>query len=481
MNPELLSRELITLSPADTILFISENRNAIRTMFLKEWDSKDNKTSLELVLKTMCAKGFSSEQEGGIEVQSLFVHLAYYFKRVNIPAYLTTCYSKITNPYFKLRLEARMKYKKYHTFNEHIQQFRSYLELLSAAQDEIDDGNYNELLNDLNEYVEYANERLADEYKEELHKMLEDEKLQEEFPLLNQFQEKKASKVPGLEVIAYNGNEFEPTNFALALFDEKFMSEIKRRSQPDYPKMLMGYSSKDVRYDIIGRGQADFDEKYKTLDASDRVNLYCYFNMRMHFFSSLSLYQRSKIFDKYYTTSGRVKFIDLGCGPATSGLAFADYLHTNSTEDVVFDYYGIDIADNMLKKADDILTNEIFNVTNVKKFYKSIDEISLDELKEASCIVINCCYVFASSSLPFEKIAKYINELSLKYPYIPKYILYQNATEESLNRTYMKFKDLLNEYTIEWTGNEEIRYHNQQNSFYDPKIKEVYYEILQLS
>jgi len=481
MNPEVLGRELIALSPEGIVSYISDNRSAIRTMFLKEWDSKEYKTSLELILKTLCGKGFTSVQEEGIEIQSLLVHLAYYFKRVDIPAYLTTCYSKIVNPYFKLRLEARRKYKKYHDFAEHIKQFPSYIQLLTIIQDEVDDGNYNELLNDLSEYIDYADKNLSTEYKEELHRMLEDAALQEEFPLLKQYYQKNASRVPGLAVAAYDGNEFEPTNFALALFENKFLAEIKRKSQPGYPNILLGYPSKDVRYDIIGRGQADFDQKYRDLEASDRVNLYCYFNMRMHFFSSLSLYQRSNIFENYYNTAGRIKFVDIGCGPATSGIAFADYLNVNTGQEVVFDYFGIDTAENMLRKADEMLTNDVFTLTNVRKFFKGLNEIHFDEFKDSGCIIINCCYVFASASLPYEDIADYLNRLTLEYPYVPKYVMYQNVTDESLNSRYVDFKKLLADYTIEWTGNEEIRYHNQQNSFFDPKVKEVYYEILKLS
>ncbi|MGO4875998.1 hypothetical protein ACEN2P_05330 [Pedobacter psychrotolerans] len=480
MNPEILSREIVARNPAEVIAYISENRSAIRAMFLKEWDAKDYKSAFENVLKTICIKGFSTAQKEGVEIQSLFVHLAYYFKRIGVGAYISTAYSKIVNPYFKLRLEAWRKYEKNHDFAEHVKQLKPYLQLLSNAQDQVDDGNYNELLNDLAEYIEYVDANLSKEYKEQLHALIESEDLREEFPLLKQFHEKNASRVPNLEVIAYDGKELEPSEFAYSLFEEKFLGDIRRRSQPNFPHKLMGYPSSDVRYDIIGRGQADFDQKYKNLEASDRVNLYCYFNMRMHFFSSVSLYERSKIIDKYYNTAGKIKFVDIGCGPATSGIAFADYLHKHTDQEVIFDYFGIDIAENMQQKADDMLSNAIFSDKNGRKFYKEITKVDVEEFKDASCIIINCCYVFASLSLPYKKIADYLNKLTETYPYVPKYVMYQNATAESLNRNYIEFKKLLI-YEMEWTGNEEIRYHNSPNSFYDPKVRSVYYEILRLS
>jgi len=481
MDPATLSRDLLTLTSGGIVAYISQNRSAIRSMFLLEWDSRSNKLEFEIVLKTLCTQEFTAEQEKGIEIQSLLVHLAYYFKRVDIPPYLSTCYSRIIDPYFRLRLEARMKYKKNHDHHEHISHFPAFLEDLSSAMLYVEDGNFNDLLNDLEEYIHYAQAKLSPDAFQELNSCLENEELQEQYPLLKQFVEGKSSIVPDLGVLAYDGTEYEPSVFAGNLFEEKFLADIKSRSLPDYPQRLLGYPTSAVINNIIGRGQTDFDERFEALSPMDRVNLYCYFNMRMHFFSSLSLYNRSQVFEKYYDVAGKIRFVDIGCGPATSGIAFLDYLHDKSNENVVFDYFGIDTSERMLEKAAEMLDSAIFLGANVRQFAASLTEVDPVSFKESACIIFNCSYVFASPSLPYQAIAEYINEVRVIYPYIPIYIMYQNVALESLNLTYKKFKKILNNHEVEWKHIEKIRYHNQRNSFYGPKEREVYYEILKIS
>lgn len=449
-------------------------------MFLREWISRDHKVTFEKIESRLYDLEFDNEELNGEEVQSLFVHLAYYFVRIGDQINVSACFEKISNRYFKLRLQAWQKTRKYHNYAEHIKQFSSYLQLLTNAQDEVDDANVNELLSDLTEYLDYADKHLSINYRRELSKLTVDDSICQRFPLLEQYHRKSASDVPGLEVVPYDGREFEPSDFALSFFEERFLSEIRQKSQPGFSKVIFGYPALEVRNYVVGRGQADFDKKFGNLTGRDRVNLYCYFNMRMHFFSSLSLIQRSTIAERFYNTAGKIKFIDIGCGPATSGLALADYIHKTTGEESFFDYYGIDIADSMLEKADEMLTNRIFADSNTRLFFSSIKNLESDELKNASCIVINCCYVFASPSLDYEELAKYITNISGKYPYLPKYLLYQNVTEESMNINYLNFKYQLGNYVSEWSGREKIKYHNQQNSFYPAKEREVYYEILKL-
>lgn len=481
MEPSILSRDLLALSATGIVEYINKNRSAIRSMFLGEWDSKQCKRDFEVILQTLCTVEFSEEQEKGIEIQSLLVHLAYYFKRIDIPAYLTTCYSRIIDPYFRLRLEARMKYKKYHSYAEHQSNFPSYIDLLSSATHYVDDANYNDILNDLEEYFLYAESNLSVNAFTDLKSLLDSSELLDQFPLLKQFVDRKSSIVADLGVLLYDGAEYEPSDFADNLFNEKFLTDIKVRSIPGYPQKLLGYPTADVITHIIGRGQTDFDAQFGNLSPMDRVNLYCYFNMRMHFFSSLSLYNRSQIFENYYSTAGKIRFVDIGCGPATSGIAFADYLHQKSGENVVFDYFGIDSSERMLLKAEEMLNNDIFFDGNKREFRSRIGEVDSIYFKESECIIFNCSYVFASPTLPYQEIAEYINEIHVIYPYTPIYIMYQNVTLQALNLTYIEFKKILTNHAVEWKRIEKIRYHNQQNSFYAPKEREVYYEIIKIS
>jgi len=168
-----------------------------------------------------------------------------------------------------------------------------------------------------------------------------------------------------------------------------------------------------ITKNIIKQGQADFDASHDSgnLPAEDIVKMYCYFNMRMHFFSSLSIFERSNIVEQYYNTSGKIKFIDIGCGPATSGLALMEHIHKTTETNVMFDYFGVDCSVKIQEKANEILTNDVFDLSNYKAFFDDVSQIDLQEFADNSCLIVNACYLFASHSLDLTGLATFINEL----------------------------------------------------------------------
>jgi hypothetical protein len=56
---------------------------------------------------------------------------------------------------------------------------------------------------------------------------------------------------------------------------------------------LQKYSNDEIRADILNYGRADFTNEYKDLNPYDRVQLYCYFNMRKHFFTTYAVYEKN--------------------------------------------------------------------------------------------------------------------------------------------------------------------------------------------
>ena len=65
------------------------------------------------------------------------------------------------------------------------------------------------------------------------------------------------------------------------------------------------------------RGSTHFDKEFEGLSPEDKVSLYCLYYVPMHLFSSYH------VFTKYLTlASDKIVFIDFGCGPLTSGIAF---------------------------------------------------------------------------------------------------------------------------------------------------------------
>lgn len=480
MTAEKLFNEILVLDSADLIKYVNENRAKIRLLFLENKFSNENIEKFGTIVLALLKKGFTDEEISSQQLQSLFVHLAYFFKNANKPELLESCFSRISNPYFYNRLSAWRKYTKYHTFEEHFTEFESYLALLFTAQNESSDGNPYEILNDLQEYNDYINKFVKGEYLEKLNFLFINEEMIEKYPILKDFADKKAAESPSLRIASYNGVEYEPSDFAIALFKKKFINHIKTNSQPDYPGKLFGINKAEV-YRAIKGGQADYDEKYKHLSAEDMVNLYCFFNMRMHFYSSYSFFTRSPLLETFYdNTGGKIKFIDIGCGPATSGLAFIDYLFNKTNEKVVFDYFGIDISQQMLLKATDILNNEAYSEISKINFVNNLEDISNDSFQNATCIIFNCCFVFASDGLPIKRIANYINSLRKEYPFIPMYIMFQNSIYDYLNTKYVEFKALLSKFEVELSEKVKIAYHNEQGSCFSPSYCNVYYELLKL-
>lgn len=480
MNSEVFNSSLILKSPKEALDYLRHNREEIRYLFQTVAINRENTDQFAQVLLSILSKDFSPKELEDIILQSIFVHLAYYFKRANKDEYLDTCFGFVTNRYFRLRLDAWIKIRRYHTFHEHISQFQSYLTLITDALDETDDGNGNELLQDIEDYQHYAKEHLSHEVYTELNGLFTSKELEDQFPLLAQYNQRESDEIANLNIQPYDNHEYKPSDFVDNIFNTQFLNLIRQNS-PDFPNRLFGLRSSEIRFDIIKQGQANFDQKYKGLSSQNVTDLYCYFNMRMHFYSTLSLLERSNFLSEYYNSSGKIKFVDLGCGPGTSGLSLTDYIHTKTKEKVVFDYYGIDSSKSMTTKASQILRNAVFSKINELKFFTNFDEIDLQSFRGASCIVINCCFVFASATLPIEDIAIKINQIARHYPFIPKYLLYQNSVKKELNNYYEKFKTLLNNFDVELEGTEEIRYHNVQFPTY--RYKTVYgkFEVLKLA
>ena len=99
---------------------------------------------------------------------------------------------------------------------------------------------------------------------------------------------------------------------------------------------------------ILDQGRTNFDEFFYGLTPQDKVLLYCIYYMPMHLASSYHIY---RVYEQVFTThlrssNNNVVFIDLGCGPLTSGLAFHDI---GWHDDI--SYLGVESSQAMRNKA----------------------------------------------------------------------------------------------------------------------------------
>lgn len=281
------------------------------------------------------------------------------------------------------------------------------------------------------------------------------------------------------------GNKvYEPEpNFA-SVFDEIVIQQIKADSRTQYPNILYGYSNDFIRNNVIEYGRTNFDQATLEHSSTDKVNLYCFYNMRKHYYSSVAIF---KSFDDYFKTAfknsnNRITFIDFGCGPLTSGLAFQQSY--NSIPNFHFDYVGIDISVAMLNKAKEFSESGLFSHDTKFQFAKSLNDISENYWESvftlSNTVILNFSYLFGNLSKDdSERLAVKINALIDKYPLNKFVLVFQNSSMEKRNRSYVIFKKLVPrlQSVTEYPKTETVIYRNSIMSNFD-KSETVYYELL---
>lgn len=280
------------------------------------------------------------------------------------------------------------------------------------------------------------------------------------------------------------GNKvYEPDQSFINVFDKLIIQPLKAHPKTQYPHTINGYDHDYNRMNVIQYGRANFDQASLEHSSMDKVNIYCFYNMRKHYFSSMAIFNS---FDNYFNIafnncSNRISFIDFGCGPLTSGLAFNQQFSSKSI--FSFNYIGVDTSNAMLKKANEFSQSELFNKDTTFQFVNALSEISEDYWKSkftlSNIVVLNFSYLFGNlSNDEAEKIAININSIIDKHP-LNKYILiFQNTATEKRNRSYNMFKKLVPRLkSITQPKTETIVYRNAVMSNFD-KSETVFYELL---
>ena len=108
------------------------------------------------------------------------------------------------------------------------------------------------------------------------------------------------------------------------------VSNDPRTNWDDDTSIWLGYPFNVIREEVINKGLADFSvghehKKYGDLTADEKVLLYCFTNMTLHFFESLATFRSYKAeLAPLLEPPGRRLMMDLGCGPGTAVLALAE-------------------------------------------------------------------------------------------------------------------------------------------------------------
>ena len=205
---------------------------------------------------------------------------------------------------------------------------------------------------------------------------------------------------------------------------------------------------------ILSQGQSNFDETSYDKPSTeyyfpkDKVAIYCVHHMPRHLFGAYHIFTN---FLTPISKENKIVFIDFGCGPLTSGIAFRVFA---GQCDIT--YLGIDSSQTMLNKAAAI--NTYGPNTYREPFFDKIalirDADGLPRLLDGSIengdgtqIIFNFCYFFSSPTLDIDNLSDVLIEVMKKYNQHKMWFIYQNPDHRSLSgarrlKLYGKWEEL---------------------------------------
>ncbi|WP_375416096.1 class I SAM-dependent methyltransferase [uncultured Hymenobacter sp.] len=276
-----------------------------------------------------------------------------------------------------------------------------------------------------------------------------------------------------------------PTAFIQDIFRRHILNPVNQDPRTRGHAAPLGYSSADIRAHILEYGKADFAVECRTVSPpaapADRVLLYCYYNLRKHFFTSRYVFgQLIDSLPSLLATSGsHPVFLDLGCGPMTSALALADLYGERFNQPLPIRYVGVDIAQAMLDKARTFETSGLFaDGSHFTYFTRWADALGtlVEQIQVTNPVIINASYLFASSSLNPMNLAVFVHELRRQCPVAKMYFLFQNPNRTDRNAKYYAWRQEISFAHSLVHTTQSVYY--QTSSFGTPSEEEVTYELL---
>ncbi len=220
---------------------------------------------------------------------------------------------------------------------------------------------------------------------------------------------------------------------------------------------------------VLKRGRTNFDESMGDYTPKDKVLLYCADYMPMHLYSSYHFYKTALT---PLITTNNVIFVDFGCGPLTSGIAF----WAASVESKRFiTYIGIDTSETMRTKAREI--NQYgFRPDRPEyrweaqfypdvRFYRISDYIhQLTPVLEKNImqsygdtlIIFNFCYFLQSRTVDIGSLARVVSYFISQYGWYKFSIVYLDPIGDGFQQKWDSFKNLMPKTLKPWQDNLKI-------------------------
>ncbi len=252
-----------------------------------------------------------------------------------------------------------------------------------------------------------------------------------------------------------NDNHYKPNESLKNLFEELIVQPFEH----DLPVLSEDVKNNKIYYwediaRILKQGQSNFDEvsfdkpSNEYYFPKDKVSIYCVHHMPRHLFGSYHIFTNCLT---PMSEKRKVIFIDFGCGPLTSGIAFRAFA---GQSDIT--YLGIDSSRTMLDKATTI--NRYGPNKYKDSFFDKIELIrDYDYLKglldryiengDRAQIIFNFCYFFSSPTLDINDLSDVLIQIMKERNQHKMCLIYQNPDHRSLSgarrlKVYGKWKKL---------------------------------------
>ncbi len=216
--------------------------------------------------------------------------------------------------------------------------------------------------------------------------------------------------------------------------------------------------------DCIEWGQARFDEPWRDMSPADRALLYAFFNQKGH------LEELTAAFRMVFAnqTPDAPIVIDLGCGPATGGLALAGVLDTPD-----FDYIGVDQSVAMRDLGEQLAASASRLGTMRRCWAGDLESVNWNKAPGWRPVLVIVSYLLASRTLKPAALVGHLDALLAKLGNGRVAMLYTNSPRPSANRNFPALEEAMRqagfklpadgtgEITIDrWTGEQrrQLRY-----------------------
>ena len=235
---------------------------------------------------------------------------------------------------------------------------------------------------------------------------------------------------------------------------------------------LLGVEREIAVREVIGGGQAEFDEPWRDLSADDRVLLYAYFNQLGH------LKELAEAFRMLFADASLPDdpiVVDLGCGPFTGGLAMATALDRQHH----IDYIGMDRS-RAMRELGEKLASAVTGLDQTPRIQRhwSPDLASVPWVPERPGwrpVFVIVSYLLASPTLDAMELITELEGLLAKLGRGPVTALYTNSPRYEPNRSYPDFRTALLdagfELSVEAIGSIEVE------GWTGPKIRRLRYAL----